>query len=70
LILDEFTSALDIGTEKQLLSGLDSYLQNITTIIISHRPIAMQWADRVVHMDYGTIIDRAHVPALTSSSSR
>jgi ABC-type multidrug transport system fused ATPase/permease subunit len=70
LILDEFTSALDIGTEKQLLSGLDSYLQNITTNIISHRPIAMQWADRVVHMDYGTIIDRAHVPALTSSSSR
>jgi ABC-type multidrug transport system fused ATPase/permease subunit len=70
LILDEFTSALDIRTEKQLLSGLDSYLQNITTIIISHRPIAMQWADRVVHMDYGTIIDRAHVPALTSSSSR
>jgi ABC-type multidrug transport system fused ATPase/permease subunit len=66
LILDEFTSALDARTEKELLSGLDSYLQDITTIIISHRPIAMQWADRVVHMDYGTIIDRAHVAALTS----
>jgi ABC-type multidrug transport system fused ATPase/permease subunit len=69
LILDEFTSALDARTEKQLLSELDSYLKNITTIIISHRPIAMQWADRVVHMDYGTIIDKAHVEALTSSSA-
>jgi ATP-binding cassette, subfamily B, bacterial MsbA len=67
LILDEFTSALDARTEKQLLSELDSYLQNITTIIISHRPIAMQWADRVVHMDYGTLIDRADVATLTSS---
>jgi ABC-type multidrug transport system fused ATPase/permease subunit len=69
LILDEFTSALDARTEKQLLNELDSYLQNITTIIISHRPIAMQWADRVVHMDYGAIIDRAQVAALTSYSA-
>ena len=60
LILDECTSALDAVTEKRLLTELDRYLQNITTIIISHRPIPAQWADRVVHMDYGTIIDEAH----------
>ena len=61
LILDECTSALDARTEKRLLSELDNYLQNTTTIIISHRPIAVQWADRVVHMDYGAITgDAAH----------
>src|SRR5712664_1545822 len=38
LILDECTSALDGLTEKRLLNGLDHYLQNVTTIIISHRP--------------------------------
>ena len=57
LILDECTSALDAKTEEQLLAELDRYLKNITTIIISHRPLPVQWADRVVHMQYGAIID-------------
>ena len=60
LILDESTSALDAGTEKRLLTELDGYLQDITTIIITHRPLPAQWADRVVHMDYGTLIDTTH----------
>lgn len=58
LILDECTSALDAGTEKQLLCELDRYLRDITTIIISHRPLPAEWADRVVHMQYGAIVDR------------
>ncbi|HEY2974379.1 MAG TPA: ABC transporter ATP-binding protein [Pyrinomonadaceae bacterium] len=58
LILDECTSALDALTEKCLLNGLDGYLQNVTTIIISHRPFPTQWATRVVHMDYGQIIEK------------
>ena len=66
LILDECTSALDALTEKRLLTELDRYLQDITTIIISHRPIPAQWADRVVHMDYGTIIDGTHTSSLAS----
>ncbi len=55
LILDECTSALDALTEKCLLNGLDDYLQNVTTLIISHRPYPMQWADRIVYVDYGKI---------------
>jgi ATP-binding cassette subfamily B protein len=58
LILDECTSALDALTERRLLNGLDNYLQNVTTIIISHRPFPTQWATRVVHMDYGQIIEK------------
>jgi ABC-type multidrug transport system fused ATPase/permease subunit len=51
LILDECTSALDALTEKRLLKGLDSFLQNVTTIIISHRPFPLTWADRTIHID-------------------
>jgi subfamily B ATP-binding cassette protein MsbA len=58
LILDECTSALDALTERRLLSGLDSYLQDVTTIVISHRPFPTQWANRVVHMDYGRITEK------------
>jgi len=57
LILDECTSALDAVTEKRLLNGLDRYLQNVTTIIISHRQFPMQWSDRVVYMNYGKITE-------------
>jgi ABC-type multidrug transport system fused ATPase/permease subunit len=57
LILDECTSALDALTEKCLLDGLDRYLQNVTTIIISHRPYPTQWANRVVHLDYGQLTE-------------
>lgn len=64
LILDECTSALDAGTEKQLLTELDRYLKDITTIIISHRPLPAQWADRVVHMQYGAIVEEKAVSCL------
>lgn len=50
LILDECTSALDEVTERRLLSGLDRYLQDVTTIIISHRPNPTSWASRVVEL--------------------
>ena len=57
LILDESTSALDAATEKYVLSGLNEFLQDVTTIVISHRPYPLQWADRVISMSYGRIID-------------
>jgi len=72
LILDECTSALDALTEKYLLKELDGYLRNVTTIIISHRPFPTQWANRVVHMDYGQTVEEestgyadSHIQAVT-----
>lgn len=55
LILDECTSALDALTECQVLNALDGFLQNVTTIIISHRPFPTRWADRVIHLERGQI---------------
>jgi ABC-type multidrug transport system fused ATPase/permease subunit len=51
LILDECTSALDAVTERRLLDGLDDFLRGVTTIIVSHRPFPMHWADRVIQLD-------------------
>ena len=50
LILDECTSALDSLTEQRLFDELDSHLLGITTIVISHRPYPITWADREVHV--------------------
>jgi len=59
LILDECTSALDAVTERRLLDGLDSFLQNVTTIIISHRPFPTRWANRVIQLDRGRVCDNS-----------
>jgi ABC-type multidrug transport system fused ATPase/permease subunit len=59
LILDECTSALDELTEQRLLKDLHHHLQNVTTIIISHRPYPTRWAHRVVQLNYGQISDDA-----------
>jgi subfamily B ATP-binding cassette protein MsbA len=66
LILDECTSALDALTEQRLLSELDSFLRNVTTVIISHRPFATRWADRVVQMDYGQLTESPAAGVLTT----
>lgn len=73
LILDECTSALDEPTEKLLLTELDSFLRNVTTVIISHRPFPISWADRVVYMDYGEIsqlLHQPHVPVASAWNSK
>jgi ABC-type multidrug transport system fused ATPase/permease subunit len=51
LILDECTSALDEITEKRLLNALHHHLRDVTTIIISHRPYPLTWANRVFHVN-------------------
>jgi ABC-type multidrug transport system fused ATPase/permease subunit len=69
LILDECTSALDELTEKRLFGGLDDYLRDVTTIVISHRPYPTRWANRIVHLSYGQIIDepQKHSAGLSSA---
>lgn len=53
LILDEGTSHLDLETEKRVwrrLAGL-----SITRLIVTHRPETMQQADRLLHLDSGSL---------------
>jgi len=57
LILDEATSALDSTTERNVLDALDNFVRGRTTILISHRLSAIQWADRVLALDEGRIIE-------------
>ena len=47
LLLDEATSALDAETEAQLLKNLKA-LKDKTIIIVTHRPAALEIADKVV----------------------
>lgn len=50
MILDEFTANLDEETERQLLSSLKPLFRDVTTIIVSHRPLAKEIATQIINL--------------------
>jgi ATP-binding cassette subfamily B protein len=64
LILDEVTSALDGPTAARILEGLDHFGQGRSVVLISHKPSAISWADRIVVLDRGKIVDQGNHGAL------
>lgn len=53
LIFDDSTSALDLKTEANLYSALNSSRPGITKIIIAQRIASVRRADRIVILDHG-----------------
>ena len=56
LLLDESTSALDADTEKRLIENIAG-LKNKTCILVTHRPKALEIADKVLRIEHGAICD-------------
>jgi ABC-type multidrug transport system fused ATPase/permease subunit len=65
LIVDEITSALDGPTAAGLLQGLELFRQARTLVVISHRPATILWADRILVVDAGAIVDSGRHDELT-----
>lgn len=55
LILDDSTSALDLGTEAKLQKALKENLKNTTVIKIAQRVASVMNADKIAVLDNGTI---------------
>jgi len=62
LILDEFTSALDVITEKEVFESIKK--RNATCVIAVHRLSSIMKCDRVVVMEKGKIIEMGEPHAL------
>jgi ATP-binding cassette subfamily C protein LapB len=56
LLLDEPSSAMDSGTERQLLERLAPVLKNKTLVLITHRGTLLDLADRVIAIDKGKVV--------------
>ena len=61
LVLDEPTSSMDFRSERKLLERLRESARGRPIIIISHRPSAVQAADRIYLLENGrTVEDGTH----------
>lgn len=70
LILDEATASLDIPSERQIQSALQTLLADRTAIIIAHRLSTVSIADRVLVMEHGRIIEDDTPDALIAGTGK
>ncbi len=68
LILDEATSALDSESEKLVQDALHKLMRNRTSIVIAHRLSTIQFADEIIVMDKGKIVERGNHISLLSKN--
>jgi thiol reductant ABC exporter CydC subunit len=67
LILDEATANLDPLTERAVLDALDVLMQGRTTLMITHRLVAMERMDEILVLDSGRFIERGTHEQLQSA---
>ncbi|MCK5005916.1 MAG: ABC transporter ATP-binding protein [Spirochaetia bacterium] len=69
LILDDSTSAIDSATEDQIQQAMRRISSERTTFIITHRLSQIRWADRILVLDNGKLIDQGNHEELMERSA-
>ena len=57
LVLDDATSAVDPGVEQEILAALRADGGGPTVLLIAYRLASIMLADRIIHIDDGTVVD-------------
>jgi ATP-binding cassette subfamily B protein len=58
LVLDDALSHVDAYTEERILRGVRDFISGRTAVVIAHRVSAVRWADQIVVLEGGHIIER------------
>jgi ATP-binding cassette subfamily B protein len=58
LILDDSTSAIDSATEDHIQAAMHRVQQGRTTFLITHRLSQIRWADRILVLRRGELVDQ------------
>jgi ATP-binding cassette, subfamily B, bacterial len=57
LVLDDSTSAIDSATEDEIQRAIKRILEGRTTLLITHRLSQIRWADKVLLIRQGRLVD-------------
>lgn len=69
LILDDSTSAIDSATEDRIQRAMYRISQQRTTFLITHRLSQIRWADRILVLKAGEIVDQGTHEELLEKST-
>lgn len=58
LILDEATSSLDTESERLVQDALSKLMENRTSLVIAHRLSTIRYADEIIVIQNGSIVER------------
>lgn len=70
LILDDASSALDMATEKKLLSAVKQRSPEHTLLIAAHRVSSVADCDEIVYLQDGEVIERGNAEELVALGGR
>jgi ATP-binding cassette subfamily B protein len=68
LLLDDCLSAVDTVTEETILYNLRKKLKGKTTLIFSHRISTIKYADRIIVLDKGNLVEEGTHEQLISKN--
>ena len=69
-VFDEATSSLDTRTEREIMQSLRDISFHRTTLVIAHRLSTVVYADHIVVLDAGSIIEQGTHEALLEQNGR
>jgi len=69
LILDDSTSAIDSATEDQIQRAMRRISRSRTTFLITHRLSQIRWADRILVLRRGELVDQGTHEELMARSA-
>ena len=70
LLLDEATSSLDSESEQMIQQTIEGMHEERTLLIIAHRLSTIKYADEIVVLDHGRVIERGSLTDLLSQDGQ
>lgn len=66
LFLDEATNSLDANNEREIVNNLADVYDGKTVIVVAHRLSTVRWADQIIVMEQGKIIETGNHETLVT----